>query len=129
MESLFLAHSFNVSQELCFACGSTASHGHLHPLGRDQASGPEARARILFTLGALEEVLGFANVIVRNGVDHGARPLLVGRIVEDRPAPDTAFILLDVEKPRNVGFRPAAARSCREQRTVHGVVLTCLEKS
>ena len=85
MESLFLAHSFNVSQELCFACGSTASHGHLRPLGRDQASGPQAQARILFTLGALEKMLGFADVIVRDGVDHGARPRLVGRTVADRP--------------------------------------------
>ena len=42
----------------------------LHPLGWEQASGPETRARVLFRLRSLEKVLGFADVIVRDGVDH-----------------------------------------------------------
>ena len=39
--------------------------GHLHPLSWDHASGPETRARILHTLGALEEAPGFPNLVVR----------------------------------------------------------------
>ena len=80
-------------------CDRIPRRGHLHPLSWDHASGPS---------GALEEVLGFPDVVVRGGV------------VADRTAPDTAFTQLDVRKPRDASLRPASARSCREQCTWRG---------
>ena len=102
---------------------------HLHPLSWDHASGPEARAGVLLALGALEKVLGFADVLVRDGVDHGAGPDLVERFVADRPAPDTACIKRDVAEACHPSLRPASARSRRQQRSIRGVVLTLLEKT
>ena len=88
---------------------------HFHPLGWDHACGPKTRARVLLTLGALEKML--------DGVDHGGGPDLAERIVTDRPAPESAFIQIDVEQLRDPSLRPTRARSCHKQRTVHGVVL------
>ena len=103
--------------------------GHLRPLSWDHASGPEARARLLLTLGALDRMLEFPNVVVRVCIGHRAGPTLVESVVTDRPALESAFIQIGVGQPRHASFRPARARSCREQRTVHGVVLTFLEKT
>ena len=65
---------------------------HLHPLGWDHASGPETRAGVLLALGTQKEVLGFPNVVVRDGLN------LVERVVAYRPALDTTSIQLDVGK-------------------------------
>ena len=73
IKQLLLAHSFNVSQELCFTPGSTASH-----------------AASTSIHSALEKVLEFA----------GARPDLVERIVTGRSASGTAFVQLDGRQQR-----------------------------
>ena len=75
---------------------SIPRRGHLHPLGWDHASGPETGARVLFRLRALE--LGFADVVVRDSADHGARPVLVEGIVPEHSAADTPFVE-KLEKP------------------------------
>ena len=128
-KQLFLAHSFSVSQHLCFTRGSTASNGHLHPFSWDRASGPEAGARILLTLGALEKMLGFLDVVVRKSIDHKAGPNLVEKS-RHRPLRNwRSFLPNRREQLRDPSLRPTRARSCRKQRTVHGVFLTFLEKS
>ena len=63
---------------------------HLHPLGWDRASGPETRARVLLTLGPLEQVVGFVDMVMRDRIDNRARPDLVEGVFTDRPAPDHA---------------------------------------
>ena len=51
------------------------------------------------------------------------------RIITDRTVPDAAFIQIDVGQPRDRSLRSTRSRSCRQQRTVHGVVFTFLEES
>ena len=96
---------------------------HLHPLGWDHASAPETRARVLVTLGTLEQVLGF---VVWDCIDHGARPDLVERIVANHSTSDTAVIQRDMEEPRHRTLRPAGPRNRCQQRSAHGVVLPLL---
>ena len=87
---------------------------HLHPLGWDHASAPETRARVLVTLGTLEQVLDF---VVWDCIDHGARPHLVERIVTNRSTSDTAVIQRDMEEPRHRTLRPAGPRNRCQQRS------------
>ena len=90
--------------------------GHLHPFCWDHASEPEARARYFFTrFGALEKMLGF---VVRDRMEHREGPNLVERVVTD----------LTQLSSKSTPHEPSRARSCRERRTAHGVVLTFLEK-
>ena len=89
-------------------------HGHLHPFSLDHASGPQTRARTLLTLGALEQVLGFPSVVVRDGIDHRAGPKFAEGVVTDRSAPDAAFFQLNVGNPATGAFgqhAPVAAVS------------------
>ena len=96
---------------------------HLHPLRWDHASAPETRARVLVTLGTLEQVLGF---VVWDCIDHGTRPHLVERIVTNRSTFDTAVIQRDMEEPRHRTLRPAGSRNRCQQRSAHGVILPLL---
>ena len=68
IKQILLAHSFNVSQELCFTRGSTASHTagiSIHPAGTKALAQKQG---LVFALRALEKVVGFADVILRDGV-------------------------------------------------------------
>ena len=124
IRQLLLATSFNVSQEVCFTPGSTASHAANTSI-RSAGTTPlvQKQRPVFFSdFARCEKVLGFADVIVTDGADHGARPDLVERVVPERSAPDTAFVQPDVEEPCHAGFRPASARRLPSaaHRTWHG---------
>ena len=96
IRQMFLAHSFDVSQDLRLTPGSTASHAAGTSIHSAGTSCPETWARVLFRHHAQEQVLGVADVVVRDGIDYGTRPDLMEGIVAGRSAPDTAFVELDV---------------------------------
>ena len=61
-------------------------------------------------LGALEKMLGFPDV-VRESIGHTTVPNLVERVFADRPAPNAAFIQIDVEQPCHGGRGSHVSRS------------------
>ena len=126
IKQLFLAKSFNVSQELCFTGGSTTSHAAGTSI---HSAGTMHRLVFFSRLARWKRCWNFRMSSCGIALTTGPGQNLEERVVADRPALDGAFIHIDVDQPRDPSHRPTRASSCREQRTVHGVVLTFLETS